>query len=71
MRDSTELPDLRMLPSVLLATHEDCDPRRVEKLSQRLRQEGLFKHPPVVAEIPDTDLYVVWMALTAPLLFNH
>jgi L-serine kinase (ATP) / ParB family transcriptional regulator, heme-responsive regulator len=59
MRNSTELPNLRMLPSVSLATHEDCDPRRVEKLSQRLRQEGLFKHPPVVAEIPGTDLYVV------------
>lgn len=59
MRDSTELPDLRMLPSASLITHEDCDPRRVERLSQRIRQEGLFKHPPIVAEIPGTEKYVV------------
>jgi L-serine kinase (ATP) / ParB family transcriptional regulator, heme-responsive regulator len=59
MRDSTELPDLRMLPAGRLITHEDCDPRRVEKLSQRIRQEGLFKHPPIVAEIPGTESYVV------------
>ena len=59
MRDSTELPDLRMLPSFVLVTHEDCDPRRVEKLSQRIKLEGVFKHPPIVAEIPGTDRYVV------------
>jgi hypothetical protein len=59
MRDSTVLPDLRMLPSARLVTHEDCDPRRVEKLSQRIKQEGVFKHPPIVAEIPGTADYVV------------
>jgi L-serine kinase (ATP) / ParB family transcriptional regulator, heme-responsive regulator len=59
MRDSTELPDLRMLPTASLATHEDCDPRRVERLSQHIRQEGLFKHPPIVAEIPSSDKFVV------------
>lgn len=59
MRDSTELPVLRMLPSAALVTHEDCDPRRVEKLSQRIKLEGIFKHPPIVAEIPGTKQYVV------------
>jgi hypothetical protein len=59
LRDSTELPEIRMLSSEKLVTHEDCDPRRVEKLSQRIRQEGLFKHPPIVAEIPNADRYVV------------
>jgi L-serine kinase (ATP) / ParB family transcriptional regulator, heme-responsive regulator len=59
MRDSTELPNLRMLPAGSLITHEDCDPRRIEKLSQRIRQEGLFKHPPIVSEIPGTENYVV------------
>ncbi len=59
MRDSTELPDLRMLPSASLVTHEECDPRRVERLSQRIQQEGLFKHPPIVAVIPGTERYVV------------
>ncbi len=59
MRDSTELPVLRMLPSASLVTHEDVDPRRVEKLSRRIELEGAFKHPPVVAEIPGSDQYVV------------
>lgn len=59
MRDSTELPVLRMLPSSSLVTHEDVDPRRVEKLSRRIELEGAFKHPPVVAEIPGSDQYAV------------
>jgi hypothetical protein len=59
MRDSTELPDLRMLPSKKLVTHEDCDPRRIERLCQRIQDEGMFKHPPVVAAIPDSDRFVV------------
>jgi hypothetical protein len=48
-----------MLPSGLLVTHEDVDPRRVEKLSQRIKQEGLFKHPPIVSEIPGSERFVV------------
>lgn len=59
MHDSTVLPDLRMLPSSLLVTHEDWDPRRVERLSQRIQQEGVFKHPPIVASIPETEKFVV------------
>ena len=59
MRYSTDLPDLRMLPSGQLVSHEDCDPRRVERLSQRLQEEGILKNPPVVAEIPDSNKYVV------------
>ncbi len=59
MRDSTVLPDLRMLPTTKLIPHEDCDPRRTEKLCQRLRKEGYLKNPPVVAPIPGTDQFVV------------
>jgi len=59
MRYSTDLPDLRILPSDQLLTHEDCDPRRVERLSQRLSEDGILKNPPVVAEIPDSEKYVV------------
>jgi len=59
MRYSTDLPDLRMLPSGKLVPHEDCDPRRVERLSQRLHEEGILKNPPVVAKLPDSDKYVV------------
>jgi hypothetical protein len=59
MRDSTVLPDLRMLATEALVPHEDCDPRRVERLSQRIRQEGRLKNPPIVAVIPDTERFVV------------
>lgn len=59
MRDSTVLPDLRMLPTKKLIPHEEVDPRRVERLCLRLQAERLLKNPPVVASIPDTERYVI------------
>jgi hypothetical protein len=59
MQDSKVLPDLRVLPVDKLRPHEDVDPRRTEKLSQRLLEEGLLKNPPMVAQIPSDDRYVV------------
>jgi hypothetical protein len=59
MRQSTDLPDLRVIQSTKLVPHEDCDPRRIVHLSQRLKEEGILKNPPVVAAIPDSDQYVV------------
>lgn len=59
MRYSTDLPDLRILPAQALIPHEDCDPRRIERLSKRLEMDGILKNPPVVACIPDSDKYVV------------
>jgi hypothetical protein len=48
-----------MLPTAALVPHEDCDPRRIERLSQRVRKEGRLKNPPIVAAIPDTERFVV------------
>jgi hypothetical protein len=59
VKDSTALPDLQVMATDRLVLHEECDPRRVEKLCQRLAEDGCLKHPPVVAAIPDTDRYVV------------
>lgn len=59
MRYSTDLPDLRILTAEKLIPHEDCDPRRVSRLSERLKEDGILKNPPVVASIPETDSYVV------------
>jgi hypothetical protein len=59
MKDSTVLPVLRVLPTSSLLPHEDFDPRRVEKLSQRILEEGRLKNPPIVASIPGTDDYVI------------
>ena len=59
MQNSTALPNLRMLPTRLLVPHEDYDPRRAEKLSRRILEEGFLKNPPVVAAIPDSECYVV------------
>jgi len=59
MKDSTKLPDLRMLATESLLPHEDSDPRRVEKLSQRIKEEGRLKNPPIVSQIPGSDNYVI------------
>jgi len=59
MRDSTVLPDLHMLPTEALVPHEDCDPRRVEKLSKRIEEERCLKNPPIVTAIPGSDQFVV------------
>ncbi|UCD42143.1 MAG: hypothetical protein JSV69_00560 [Chloroflexota bacterium] len=59
MRYSTDLPDLRMLPAESLVPHEECDPRRVVRLSKRLQNEAILKNPPVVAAIPESKKYVV------------
>ncbi len=59
MRYSTDLPDLRILPADALLPHEDCDPRRIVRLSQRLKADGILKNPPVVAAIPESEDYVV------------
>jgi hypothetical protein len=59
MRDSTALPDLHMLPTEILIPHEDYDPRRIDRLSQRLQEEGILKNPPIIAAIPGEQRYVV------------
>jgi hypothetical protein len=59
MQNSTALPTLRVLPTKSLIPHEDYDPRRAERLSRRILEEGLLKNPPVVASIPDSNCYVV------------
>lgn len=59
MRYSTDLPDLRILPSKALIPHENCDPRRVDRLSQRIQTDGILKNPPVVAVIPESEDFVV------------
>lgn len=59
MRDSTALPDLRVLETNALVTHEEHEPNRVARLAKRLLEEGKLKNPPVVAKIEDLDEYVV------------
>jgi hypothetical protein len=59
MQNSTALPNLQMLKSDVLVPHEDVDPRRSERLSRRILEEGFLKNPPVVTEIPGGKRYVV------------
>jgi hypothetical protein len=59
MRYSTDLPDLRILLAEKLVPHEDCDPRRVKRLSRRLKSDMILKNPPIVAAIPETNKYAV------------
>ena len=59
MKDSTVLPDLRVLCTADLVPHEEFDPRRIDKLSRRIIEEGILKNPPVVAEMPGKTQYIV------------
>ncbi|HIC90226.1 MAG TPA: hypothetical protein EYP04_12605 [Anaerolineae bacterium] len=59
MPDSKQLPELRMVPTAALVLHEDCDPMRVDRLLQRLQEEGRLKNPPVVTVLDGTDRYIV------------
>jgi hypothetical protein len=43
--------DLRILPLADLLPHERTDPRRVDPLTARLRDEALLRNPPIVAPL--------------------
>jgi hypothetical protein len=51
--ESTETPDLRILPLAMLVEHEFNDVQRTEPLARRLETEGLLKNPPIVAPLED------------------
>jgi hypothetical protein len=59
MQDSSFLPDLRVIATDQLLPHEEHDPRRIERLAGRLKAEGLLKNPPIAAQIPCTDKFVI------------
>ena len=45
-----KLPDLRIVPVGALVPHEREDESRAGRLSERFRQSGLLKNPPIVTE---------------------
>ena len=52
---STDTPDLRILPLDRLVEHEYNDAQRTAPLAQRLEAEGLLKNPPIVAPLGEAD----------------
>ncbi|PJF47218.1 MAG: hypothetical protein CUN48_09860 [Candidatus Thermofonsia Clade 3 bacterium] len=50
-----QLPDLRILPLDLLIPHERTDPRRVNPLLARIRDEAVLRNPPIVAPFGNGD----------------
>ncbi|HEX6384412.1 MAG TPA: NAD(P)-dependent oxidoreductase, partial [Anaerolineae bacterium] len=44
---------LRVVPLDRVVPHENIDPRRVERLAQRLEEERILRNPPVVMELED------------------
>lgn len=44
---------LRVVPMDRVVPHENFDPRRVERLAQRLEKEGILRNPPVAMELED------------------
>jgi hypothetical protein len=57
--ESTETPDLRILPIDLLVEHEYNDAQRTAPLARRLQDEGVLKNPPIVAPLDDDPRFVV------------
>jgi hypothetical protein len=58
--ESTETPDLRIVPLDSLVEHEYNDVQRTAPLAERLKAEGLLKNPPIVAPLDEAaDRYVV------------
>jgi len=52
---STDTPDLRILPLDLLVEHEYNDAQRTAPLAQRLEADGLLKNPPIVTPSGEDD----------------
>lgn len=49
------LPDLRIIPLENLLPHEHTDPRRVNPLIARLKDESILRNPPIVAPMGQAD----------------
>jgi len=56
---SSETPDLRIVPIAALIEHEFNDAQRTAPLARRLEAEGLLKNPPIVTQLADEPRYVV------------
>jgi hypothetical protein len=54
-QQSTQTPDLRILPLDLLVEHEYNDAQRTAPLALRLEAEGLLKNPPIVSPLGEDD----------------
>jgi hypothetical protein len=52
---STDKPDLRIIPLDQLIEHEYNDVQRTQPLAERLKVEGVLKNPPIVAPLGDGD----------------
>jgi hypothetical protein len=70
------LPDLRIVGRSQVHLHEDCDQARVDRLVARLHADGVLRHPPIAASVPDEGFVVLdganrtsaLLALEAPLI---
>jgi len=52
---STDKPDLRIVPLGRLVEHEFNDAQRTWPLAQRLKAEGLLKNPPIAASLAEEE----------------
>jgi hypothetical protein len=52
---STDRPDLRIVPLALLVEHEFNDAQRTAPLARRLEAEGLLKNPPIVTSLAEAE----------------
>lgn len=55
----TQFPKLRIIPIDKLILHEKAEPRRIERLVQRVKKDGYFKNPIIVADFNEGSKFLV------------
>jgi hypothetical protein len=54
-----ELPRLRIVPLSSILFHEETEPARLRRVAARLEQDGVLRHPPIVAGSPTARSYLL------------
>lgn len=54
-----ELPRLRIVPISRILFHEETEASRLRRVAARLEQDGLLRHPPIVAGSPRSRSYLL------------
>lgn len=54
-----ELPRLRIVPIESILFHEETEPARLRRVAARIEEDGVLRHPPIVAGSPRARTYLL------------
>src|SRR5262245_31928740 len=55
----TKLPDLKIVPGARLVLHEESDPARTRRISERLKQDKTLGNPPIVGRVKGASRLII------------